>query len=84
MKLPKTNLRQAYDVATLMGETYIKNGQPYLDTRLSVLCTSDNVNMWAKYKPVIGNYGLDRPNDWWKSTGDCGIGRKQYSKGDAE
>lgn len=72
--LPKTNLRLAYHVACTIGETYSKNGVTYLNTDVGALCTSDNINMWAKYKPVRHHFTENRPSDWWKGKmGDCGI-----------
>ena len=79
MIIPKTNIRQLYHVACTIGETYVQNGKTYLDTRLSKLCTSDKINIWSKYKPVIHHF-TDRPTDWWKGALlDCGISIKQHS-----
>lgn len=76
--LPKTNLRLAYHVACTIGETYTKNGVTYLNTNLGALCTSDNINMWAKYKPVKNDFTNDRPTDWWRAFDNkCGI---QYTE----
>lgn len=70
MALPKTNLRQVYHVACTLGE--VVNGK--LETRLSRLCQSSKINMWAKYKPVRYNFTNDRPSEWWRAqSGNCGI-----------
>lgn len=70
MTLPKTNLRQVYHVACTLGE--VVNGK--LETRLSKLCQSSKINMWAKYKPVRYNFTNNRPTEWWKAqSGNCGI-----------
>ena len=76
MNIPKTNIRQLYHVACTIGE--VVNGK--LETRLSKLCTSDRINIWSKYKPVIHHF-TDRPTDWWKGSNlDCGIKiKQQYS-----
>lgn len=54
------------DVATVLGTS---------NTTESALCTNANINMWAKYKPVVLNsVAPDRNSEWWKSTdGNCGI-----------
>ena len=79
MNIPKTNIRQLYHVACTIGE--VVNGK--LETRLSKLCTSDRINIWSKYKPVIHHF-TDRPTDWWKgSNSDCGIKIKQHSTAEA-
>lgn len=62
------------NVASIIGETIVINGVEYLDTRLSAICTSNNINKWAKYKPVINNFTDNRPTDWWKGKfQDCGL-----------
>ena len=79
MNIPKTNIRQLYHVACTIGE--VVNGK--LETRLSKLCTSDRINIWSKYKPVIHHF-TDRPTDWWKgSNSDCGIKIKQHGTAEA-
>lgn len=79
--LPKKDLRLAYHVACTIGETYTKNGVTYLNTNLGALCTSDNINIWAKYKPVLHTFVEDRPSDWWKgSLGDCSIERLYHAE----
>lgn len=77
--LPKTNLRLAYHVACTIGETYTKNGVTYLNTDVGALCTSDNINIWSKYKPVNHTFTSNRPSDWWKGVANnCGIEKKSY------
>jgi hypothetical protein len=67
------------EVASVVGEKYTADGVEYLDTRLSVLCTSKNINKWAKYKPVINDFTGDRPSDWWKGKyQDCGLTISRY------
>lgn len=79
MNIPKTNIRQLYHVACTIGE--VVNGK--LETRLSKLCTSDRINIWSKYKPVIHHF-TDRPTDWWKGAMlDCGIKIKQHTTAEA-
>ncbi|MBQ7150543.1 MAG: hypothetical protein IJS06_06250 [Prevotella sp.] len=53
------------DVQQVLGES---------STDLATLCLSNNINMWAKYKPVVlGTVGHNDAN-WWKGTfGNCGI-----------
>lgn len=73
MILPKKNLR-LIDVACTIGE--VSSGK--LVTKVSKLCTSDKINMWAKYKPVKNNFTNERPNDWWRAFDNkCGI---QYTE----
>lgn len=80
MILPNNDLHLAKDVACTIGEIYERNGEKYIDTRLSANCKSDNINIWAKYKPVIDDFGDNRPSDWWRgSTGKCGIERRYHS-----
>lgn len=75
MIIPKTNIQLLRHVACTIGE--VTNGK--LDTRLSKLCTSNNINIWSKYKPVIHAF-TTRPSDWWKgSNKDCGISIRQHS-----
>lgn len=74
--LPTKDLRLVYHVACTLGE--VTNG--YLETRLSKLCTSEKINMWAKYKPVRHNFTSNRPSNWWKGgNGRCSIDYKTYS-----
>lgn len=76
MALPTKDLRQVYHVACTVGE--VVNG--HLETRLSKLCTSEKINMWAKYKPVRHNFTGNRPSNWWKGgNGRCSIDYKTYS-----
>lgn len=78
--LPEKDLRIAYHVACTIGETYAKNGVTYLNTNLGALCTSDKINMWAKYKPVRYNFTNNRPTEWWKAAnGSCGLQINYYS-----
>lgn len=53
------------DVQQVLGES---------STDLATLCLSNNINMWAKYKPIVlGTVGHNDAN-WWKGTfGNCGI-----------
>lgn len=54
-----------YDVQQVLGES---------STDLATLCLSNNINMWAKYKPVILNTIGHNDANWWKGTfGNCGI-----------
>ena len=76
MVLPTKDLRLVYHVACTLGE--VVNG--CLETRLSKLCTSEKINMWAKYKPVRHNFTGNRPSNWWKGgNGRCSIDYKTYS-----
>ena len=69
MKIPKTNVRMV-DVICTVGE--ISGGK--LVNNLAALCTSNKINMWAKYKPVAYNFTYDRPDNWWKAgDGYCGL-----------
>ena len=47
MSLPTTNL-SLWRVACEIGE--VANGK--VVTNLSRLCTSDNINIWSRYKPL--------------------------------
>lgn len=60
------------DVATVLGTS---------NTTASALCTNDNINMWAKYKPVVLNsVAPDRNSEWWKGINrNCGIEAKVLS-----
>ena len=45
-----------------------------LDTRLSSVNLSDNVNLFAKYKPMYTPYAPGETENWWKGDdGKCGI-----------
>lgn len=69
MILPKKNLR-LIDVACTIGE--VSSGK--LVTKVSKLCSSGKINMWAKYKPVKYNFTNVRPTDWWRAFDNkCGI-----------
>lgn len=75
MKIPKTNIRLV-DVACTIGE--VSSGK--LVTNVSKLCSSNKINMWAKYKPVRYNFTSNRPTDWWKAeNGSCGLQINYYS-----
>ena len=51
------------DVKTVLGET---------SNDLATLCKSENINIWAKYKPTI--YPSPFPDDWYKAKdGNYGI-----------
>lgn len=51
------------DVKTVLGES---------SNDLATLCKSNNINMWAKYKPTI--YPSDFPSDWYKAEdGNYGL-----------
>lgn len=70
MILPKNNI-SIMDVRNALG-------YPSMD--LGTLCTCNNVNMWAKYKPVRYNFTTSRPSNWWKGqNGDCGMTINYYS-----
>lgn len=72
MKLPKTNLSLTH-VGCLLG-----TNKPL--TTLSACCKSTQINIWSKYKPVIGSYSVSRPSDWWMGQSrNCGIGRKFHT-----
>ena len=44
------------------------------------LCTSPNINMWSKRKPVSYSFTSGRPSDWYKgATGNYGINAVLYS-----
>ena len=49
------------------------------------LCTSDNINKWAKYKPVgYNSVAPDRSGTWYRGTdGNCGINVGNISAGDS-
>lgn len=66
MILPKTNL------SILM----VRNAVGYPSTDLGTLCTCGEpyVNKWSKYKPVVHNFSVSRPENWWKGSNlNCGI-----------
>lgn len=45
-------------------------------TNLSVLCTSDKINKWSRYKPVhiVNATAVDRNTLWYRGTNnDCGL-----------
>lgn len=52
MIIDENNISLTY-VASVLGDTVEQDGVQYLDTRLSSVCTSDNINKWAKSKPVV-------------------------------
>lgn len=65
------------DVAECLGVSSLDVGS---------LCTSGNINPWAKYKPVcLADNPIDTPEDWWRAdvfdstnvfntpTNDCGF-----------
>ena len=77
MILPKKNLR-AVDIGCTIGEYVpgIINGVRCntIATDAEALCTSDKINIWAKYKPVPNNFTQVRPEEWWRgTTRECGI-----------
>mgnify|MGYP006934503021 FL=1 len=75
MIIPKKDIQLVRHVACTIGE--VVNGK--LETRLSKLCTSDNINIWSRSKPVIHSF-TERPSDWWKgSNKDCGIAIREHS-----
>lgn len=79
MIIDSKNISLTY-VASVLGETVVIDGVKYLDTRLSSICTSKNINMWAKYKPVSYNFTTNRPTDWWKGQKqDCGLTINRYN-----
>lgn len=58
MSIPTTNIKLT-DVRQVLNEP---------NYNLVNLCTSDNINMWAKYKPInVSGF----PTDWWKQD-NCG------------
>lgn len=84
MILPKKNLR-AVDIGCTIGEYVpgIINGVKCntIATQPWILCTSDKINIWAKYKPVLHTFTNNRPSDWWKgSVGDCSIERLSHGE----
>ena len=75
------------DVNSVLGTSH---------TSLGLLCTDNNINKWAKYKPVVdtiinvssqmdANKNLLSSATWWKGTnGNCGITYTSYTDvGDA-
>ena len=53
------------DIMVVLGETTTLN---------NALCQSPKINPWAKYKPVINPFTINRPSDWWKANdGMCGF-----------
>lgn len=52
----------------------VRNVLGYPSTDLGTLCSCENINKWAKYKPVRHNFTFDRPSDWWKAIDhQCGL-----------
>ena len=70
MALPSTNI-----TTTLVGNTI------GVSTRdVGALCTSPNINMWSKCKPLRISGMPNRSLDWWKAPdGNCGFSVKQIS-----
>lgn len=69
MSLPTTN------ITTSMVSSAIGLGS----NNVGALCSSSNINKWAKYKPVpLYSNTTTGINDWWKS-GNCGISYPTYS-----
>lgn len=53
------------DVATVLGTS---------DTNLSSLCTNENINKWAKYKPVELSNPFHQNDQWYGGDdGKCGL-----------
>lgn len=55
--------------------TVVKNVLSISTNKVSELCTSDNINMWSRMKPVhINSPAPDRSGMWWRGSSlDCGI-----------
>lgn len=84
MILPKKDLR-AVDIGCTIGEYVpgIINGVKCntIATQPWILCTSNKINVWAKYKPVNHTFTSIRPSDWWKGVANnCGIERLRHSE----
>lgn len=65
IKTPSIDLEA--DIKAVLGES---------SNNLSVLCTSDKINWWSRFKPVhiVNTPSPDRSTEWWRGTfGDCGI-----------
>lgn len=78
MPIAETNI-SLLNVASIVGEKYTENGTEYLDTRLSAVCTSDNINMFSKKKPLNTLYNPSTNDNWWKGNdGRCGIIINEY------
>ncbi len=63
----KPSINLTADIKAVLGET---------SNSLSVLCTSEKINWWSRYKPVhiVNTPFPDRSTEWWRGTfGDCGI-----------
>ena len=64
-----------FRVACMVGE--LMDGK--IVTNLSVICSSQKINRWAKYKPVRYNFTGNRPADWWRAAdGKCGLSIPTY------
>lgn len=59
MKIPTTNIRQIYHVACTIGEVITVGGVACLETRLSKLCTSGNINIYSRFRPGYWYVGTD-------------------------
>lgn len=59
MSFGNTNISQLA-VACAVGENVTISGVNYLDTRLSVLCTSNRVNKYSRYRPGYWCVGTDQ------------------------
>lgn len=92
MKIPETDIRLIYHVACTIGEIVTVNGKPCLETRLSKLCTSENVNKYSRYRPgywyvdTNGDLAFQRPAGGAsrdpRGTRDDGSNTQGYHLGD--
>lgn len=65
---------------TAITTTIVGNELGVSDRQVGVLCTSDKINMWSKYKPVVYQGFPDRASEWWRATdGNCGFIAKQIA-----
>lgn len=71
----ETEIEMAALPETEISTTLVKNILGESTTDVGDLCTSNNVNMWAKYKPVSLPYADWLGNPYWHqgSNGMCGL-----------
>lgn len=59
---------------TNISVTAVKNELKVSDNKVGDLCTSPNINMWSRKKPVKIKGLVNRSGNWWKGdSGTCGF-----------